>query len=73
METELLNLTSEPEVQAATGVDRVSLDSESLREFECAGKWAQRHGCRDRYGIDGTHPDLAGRVVENVKLLDTLR
>ncbi|HEV8368410.1 MAG TPA: S8 family serine peptidase [Pyrinomonadaceae bacterium] len=68
-----LNLTSEPEVRGATGVDRAWLDREITAEnlsVPVSGRNVTV-AVLDT-GIDGNHPDLAGHVVKNIKLLDTL-
>jgi len=68
-----LNLNSEPEVRAATGVDRAWHDSEITNENSnqpVSGRNVTV-AVLDT-GIDGSHPDLAGRVIKNIKLADTL-
>lgn len=68
-----LDFTSEPEVRSATGVDRAWQDA----EITSANSGLPVSG-RDvtvavlDSGIDSTHPDLAGRVVRNIKLASTL-
>ena len=66
-----LTFNSEPEVRTATGVERARQDSDLI---------ARNYGLRPTgrnvtvavldTGIDGTHGDLSGRVVKNIKLAD---
>jgi serine protease AprX len=67
-----LNLNSEPEVRAVTGVNRAWRDAEIISHnsgLPVTGKNVAV-AILDT-GIDGTHGDLAGRVIKNVKLADT--
>jgi len=67
-----LNLTSEPEVGAATGVERARHDVEVTNHnsgLPTSGRNVTV-AVLDT-GIDGTHGDLAGRVTQNVKLAST--
>jgi serine protease AprX len=68
-----LNLTSEPEVRSATGVDRAWQDTDITTENSNVPVTGRNItvAVLDT-GIDGMHPDLAGRVVKNIKLADTL-
>jgi serine protease AprX len=67
-----LNLNAEPEVSAQTGVDRARRDVEITNHNN--GFYVSGHNVTVAVldtGIDGTHADLSGRVVQNVKLADT--
>jgi serine protease AprX len=67
-----LSLTTEPEVRAATGVNRAWHDAEIMShnlDLPVIGKNVTV-AVLDT-GIDGTHGDLANRVTRNVKLADT--
>jgi serine protease AprX len=67
-----LNLTAEPEVSAAIGVDRTRRDAEITNHN--SGLFATGRNVTVAVldtGIDGLHGDLAGRVVQNVKLAGT--
>jgi serine protease AprX len=67
-----LTFNSEPEVRTATGVERARRDADLI---------SRNYGLRPTgrnvtvavldTGIDGTHADLSGRVVKNIKLADT--
>ncbi|HXM35035.1 MAG TPA: S8 family serine peptidase, partial [Pyrinomonadaceae bacterium] len=67
-----LNLTTESEVRAATGVNRVARDAEITRHN--SGLPVSGRGVTVAVldtGIDGMHSDLAGRIAQNVKLAST--
>jgi serine protease AprX len=67
-----LTLNSEPEVRAVTGVNRAWRDNEitsSNRGLPVSGKNVAV-AILDT-GVDGTHADLAGRIIKNIKLADT--
>jgi serine protease AprX len=67
-----LTFNSEPEVRAATGVERTRRDVDLINR----NSGLQPTGRNVTVavldtGIDGMHGDIAGRVVKNVKLADT--
>jgi serine protease AprX len=67
-----LDLNSEPEVRAATRVDRAWKDAEVTNHnsnLSVSGRNVTV-AVLDT-GIDGTHADLSGRIAQNVKLADT--
>ncbi|MGH9905294.1 MAG: S8 family serine peptidase, partial [Pyrinomonadaceae bacterium] len=67
-----LTLNSEPEVRAATGVERARADLEITQHngnLPVSGRNVTIAVLDS--GIDATHPDLSGRVTKNVKLADT--
>lgn len=67
-----LNLSAEPEVSLATGVDRARRDVEVTTHnngLSVSGRNVTV-AVLDT-GIDGSHADLAGRVLQNVKLAST--
>jgi serine protease AprX len=62
----------EPAARSLTGVDRVSRDTDLVRANR--GLPVSGRGVTVAVldtGVDGTHNDLAGRVVQNIKLADT--
>ncbi len=68
-----LNLTSEPEVRSTTGVDRAWRDTEVISHNTNLPLTGRNVAVAVLdTGIDGSHPDLAGRVTKNIKLADTL-
>ena len=67
-----LNLTTEPEVRTATGVDRAWGDTEiTSHNSNLSVSGRNVTVALLDTGIDGTHGDFSGRVIQNVKLADT--
>lgn len=67
-----LNFNSEPEVRAITGVDRARKDLELITNnanLPVTGRNVTVAVLDS--GIDASHRDLSGRVIKNVKLVDT--
>jgi serine protease AprX len=70
--TRTLDSTLEPEVRAETGVNRVRTDRDLT--IQNSGLPVSGRGITVALvdtGVDGTHGDLSGRVLQNVKLADT--
>lgn len=68
-----LSLTSEPEVRSLTGVERAWGDVDvTTRNANLPVTGKNVTVAVLDTGIDGTHRDVAGRVVRNVKVADTL-
>ena len=67
-----LTFNSEPEVRAATGVERTRRDADLIgRNFGLQPTGRNVTVAVLDTGIDGTHGDISGRVTKNVKLADT--
>jgi serine protease AprX len=67
-----LTFNSEPEVRAVTGVERARGDSDLIgRNYGLQPTGRNVTVAVLDTGIDGTHADLSGRVVKNIKLADT--